>query len=472
LFIENPLKICYNIPLFNPKKERGFSLKNRIFLLLTAFLLSAFLLSSMGCDTEKPTGKVVEMWVMPNSLEPVGDLERLLKPFEEETGIKVNITSVDWGAAWSKITTAATSGDVPDIVQLGSTWVSAISGMGALEVFSKEAIAELGGKKTFVPVAWKTTAIEGSGKTTAIPWIVDARALYYRKDVLRKAGVSPSELNTWSSFKKALEKIYDADIVIDEQPVAPLGISGKNDWNVIHSLAPWIWMAGGDFLAADRKTCVLDSDAVFNGISFYISLVREDYVPIEYLELNTAQVSGNFNAGACAMYFDGPYEVKTLTRPAAEGGAAGSLTSRNFAVTDYPMGPKGRRYAFVGGSNLAIFKMAKNKAGALKAIKYLTSKKAQIEYAKVSGFLPARLDAFDDPFIAKDPHRKIFKKAVLYGRTYPPIPSWGLLEPILTRRFGIMWDYVTFGREYKPEKIREQLKLAKREVEAVLAQSE
>ena len=440
--------------------------------IIPALVISSLVISSLlgGCaPSKKANPKLVEMWVMPNSLEPVADLEKLLKPFEEKTGIKVKVTSVDWGAAWSKITTAATSGDVPDVVQLGSTWVSAISGMGALEVLSQEAIAALGGPKTFVPVAWKTTGIENSGKTTAIPWIVDARALFYRKDALRKAGVSASDLGTWSSFKSALKKIYDADIVINDQPVAPLGISGKNDWNVIHSLAPWIWMAGGEFLAPDRKTCLLDSDEVFDGISFYISLVREDYVPIEYLELNTAQVSGNFNYGTCAMYFDGPYEVKTLTRPAAEGGAKGSLTSRNFAVTGYPRGPSGH-FTFVGGSNLAIFKRAKNKAGAFAVIKYLTSKKVQVEYAKSSGFLPARLDAFSDPFFTRDPYRRVFKAAVKYGRTYPPIPSWGLLEPILTRRFGIMWDYVTSGAEYKPEKIREQLKLAKKEVESILNQ--
>jgi multiple sugar transport system substrate-binding protein len=169
------------------------------------------------------------------------------------------------------------------------------------------------------------------------------------------------------------------------------------------------------------------------------------------------------------MYFDGPYEIKTLTRPAAEGGAAGSLTSRNFAVTDYPRGPKGR-YTFVGGSTLAIFKQAKNKSGAHKLIKYLTANKAQIAYAKVSGFLPARRASFNDPFFANDPHRKIFKRAVAYGRTYPPVPSWGLLEPILTRRFGIMWDYVTISGDYDPEKIKYQLKMAKKEVESILNQ--
>lgn len=443
-------------------------MKKKLFFLTAALLTTALLLTACAPQKAADT-KTIEMWVMPNSLEPVADLEKLIKPFEEETGYKVKITSVDWGAAWSKITTAATSGDVPDVVQIGSTWVSAISGMGALEVLSKEAVKEIGGEKAFLPVAWKTTGIENSGKTTAIPWIVDARALFFRTDVLKKAGLKSRDLNSWKSFKNSLQQIYDKDVFIDDQSIAPLGISGKNDWNVIHSLAPWIWMAGGDFLGADRKTCVLDSEEVFKGISYYISLVRNYYVPIEYLELNTAQVSGNFNSGACAMYFDGPYEVKTLTRPAAEGGAKGSTTSRNFAVTGYPKGPSGR-YTFVGGSNLAIFKEAKNKVGALALIKYLTAVKQQVAYAKVSGFLPARKAGFADPYFSNDKHRRIFKDATNYGRTYPPVPSWGLLEPILTRRFGIMWDYVTSGADYDPEKIREQLKLAKKEVEAILNQ--
>jgi len=441
----------------------------RIISILTLGLLF-FLLIGEGCaPSAKKTEKVVEMWVMPNSLRPVQDVEDLLKPFEKETGIKVKITSVDWGAAWSKITTAATSGDVPDLVQLGSTWVSAIAAMGALEDISKEAVKSLGGPQAFVPVAWQTTGVEGSGKVNAIPWFVDARALFFRTDALAKANLSPKDLDNWDSFKTALKKLYDADLVFDDQPMAPLGIAGKNDWNVIHSLAPWIWMAGGDFLSADRKKCILDSEEALKGLLYYISLVKEGYVPSEYLELNTAQVSANFNSGACAMYFDGPYEIKTLTRPASEGGAGDSPAAKNFAVAGYPKGPKGR-FTFVGGSTLAIFKQAKNKAEAFEVIKYLTSKIPQVEYAKVSGFLPARREAFDDPYFASDPKRKVFKEAVYYGRTYPAIPTWGLLEPILTRRLGIMWDYVTSGKELKAEEVREQLKLAKKEVETILGQ--
>jgi multiple sugar transport system substrate-binding protein len=440
---------------------------------LALALIVLFSISLVGCGKAKEESGVttVQMWVMPNSLEPIADIEALLKDFEKDNpGIKVKVTSVDWGAAWTKITTAATSGDVPDLVQLGSTWVGSISGMGSL-LDMKDRVSELGGKNVFIPAAWRSTGMEGSGQVTAIPWFMDARAMYYRTDVLREAKVNPKELDNWQSFSKALKKIRDAKVSIDGIDVSPLGISGKNDWNVIHNLAPWIWGAGGDFIGKDRKSAVINSKESLNGIMYYISLVKNGYVPIEYLELNTAQVSSNFNNGSCAIYFDGPYEVKTLTTPPGQGGAAGSLTSRNFAVAPYPSGSKGR-VAFVGGSDLGIFKLSKHPNEAFKVIQYLTSKQVQVNYAKTTGFLPARRDAFDDPFFSADPNRRIFKEAVMYGRTYPCIPAWGLLEPVLTRRFGIMWEYVTntFDDGFKQSEIKKQLDLAKNEIDGVLKQ--
>jgi multiple sugar transport system substrate-binding protein len=440
--------------------------------LLLFSLIAILAISLMGCSKarKEDAGKVtVEFWVMPNSLEPVKDIEALLKDFEAQNpGIKIKVTSVDWGAAWTKITTAATSGDVPDLVQIGSTWVGSISSMGSL-MNLKDKITELGGSDVFIPVAWKSAGLEGSGQITGIPWFMDARAMYYRTDVLREAKVDPKELESWDSFAKALQKIKDAKVAIDGLEVSPLGISGKNDWNVIHNLSPWIWGAGGDFIAADRKRSIINSKETLKGITYYIDLVQKGYVPIEYLELNTAQVSSNFNNGSCAIYFDGPYEVKTLTTPAGQGGAAGSLTSRNFAVAPYPKGPKGK-FTFVGGSNLGIFKQAKHPVEAFKVIQYLTSKQTQVNYAKVTGFLPARREAFDDPFFSADPNRRVFKEAVLYGKTYPCIPAWGLLEPVLTRRFGIMWEYVTssFDSGYKVDEIQKQLDLAKSEIDGVL----
>ncbi|OGC23976.1 hypothetical protein A3J90_02110 [candidate division WOR-1 bacterium RIFOXYC2_FULL_37_10] len=445
----------------------------RKFVLL--FCLLVLSLTLVSCAPSKDGNDIVtvRMWMMPNSLEPVIDIKEVLTPFEEANPkIKVEVTLLDWGAAWTKITTAATSQDTPDIVQLGSTWVGSISGMGALWDMNDK-VGELGGAAAFVPAAWATSGIIGSGKVTSIPWIVDARALYYRTDVLKAAGLTPKDLATWDSFKASLTKIKDAKLTIEGLEIAPLGMPGKNDWNVVHNLSPWIWGAGGDFLSKDMKASVLNSTQALKGVSFYISLVKAGLVPAEFLELNTAQVSSNFNNGSVAMYFDGPYEVRTLTTPPAQGGAADSITARNFGVLPYPKGPEGQ-YTFVGGSNLAIFKASKNKEAAWKVVKYLTSDPgAQLDYTKACGFLPAYKKVFDNPYFSVSPARKVFKEAIIYGKTYPCIPSWGMLEPILTRRFGILWDYVTgSGENVDMGDIQKQLDLGKREVESVLNQGE
>ena len=441
--------------------------------LVIGFLLAAILLSSLACaPKEKDDGTItLKMWIMPNSLEPVRDVEEIITMFQKENPkIKVKVSSVDWGAAWTKLTTAATSRDVPDIVQVGSTWVGSISAMGALWDMS-EKLPELQNGDIFVPAAWSTHGIVNSNQVTAIPWIVDARCMYYRTDVFKKLGLTKKDLATWDSFRKTLKKIKDAKLVIEGLEIAPLGMPGKNDWNVVHNLSPWIWSAGGDYIATDYNTSLLDSQAALDGVYFYISLARAGFVPPEFLEFNTAQVSSNFNQGSVAIYFDGPYEVRTLSTPPAQGGASDGITAKNFGVVPYPAGKKGK-FTFVGGSNLGIFKASKHKEEAFKVIKFMTTNpEAQLTYTKSCGFLPALKEVFNNPYFSVDPARKVFKQALLYGKTYPCIPPWGLLEPMLTRRFGILWDHVTAHTgPIDRKEIAKQMRLAKDEMESVISQ--
>ncbi len=429
--------------------------------------------SSQGTGTQEAAGKTagkvtLQMWVMPNSLEPKKDIEAILVPFKAQNpDIDVVITSVDWGSAWTKITTAATSGDTPDLVQLGSTWVGSISAMGALEDM-KSKTAEIGGPAAFIPAAWASSGLEGSGTVTAIPWFMDARALFFRTDVLRQLKLSKDNLKDWGAFEAALTQIKNAEPEIEGVKIAPLGIPGKNDWNVIHNIAPWIWGAGGDFLSKDRKSAAINSEAAAKGLQYYVGLVKKGLIPLDALELNTAQVSSNFNNGSYAMYFDGPYEVKTLTLPPEQGGSFGSIASRNFSISAYPAGPKGK-YTFVGGSDLAMFKNSKHKEESWKVIKFLVGYKPQVNYAKATGFLPATKAAFSDPYFSSDPYRAVFKEAVKYGKTYPCVSSWGLIEPILTRRLGIMWDHILAAEDEEvPSVVKQDLESAAKEINSVL----
>ncbi len=452
-------------------------------------ILSIILFSCGKKEVRQQTTEkiILNMWIMPNSPKPVKDLEETLENFKKNhPNIDIIITCIDWGAAWSKITTAATSGVGPDICQIGTTWVGAITSMGAL-LSLNDKIHEISNGDIFLPACWKTAGIEGSGEITTIPWFIDVRGIYYRTDIFKKLNLTAKDLDTWESFESTLEKIRQANVAMDKdgniylgkeaeeilkQPgsrrVAPLGISGKNDWNVVHNFVPWIWAAGGELLSAKRDKAIFNSQEALKGVLFYTGLVKKGYVPVSCLELNTAQISSNFNNGDYAMYFDGAHAIKYLRLPPEEGGSANLIAAKNFDVALYPKGPIGRVH-FLGGSNLGIFKTSKYQKEAWEVIKYLVSKEAQVKYADKTGFMPSRKDAFDDPFFNKDPQRKVFKTAVKHARAYPCIPAWGPIETVLTRRLGILWDHVAgvYG-PYDENKIKSEIDKAVNEVDTIL----
>jgi len=442
------------------------------FLTFFTVLMLIFIVAGCGGQKHKDGKTHVVMWIMPNSSEPANDLKAVLKPFEEANpDIVVDVVPLDWGSAWQKITTAATSSDTPDLCQLGTTWVGSIASMGAMMDLT-EKVNEIGGEDLFVPAAWSTSAITGTDKVIAVPWFVDVRAMYYRTDVFKKLGLTRNSIRTWTGFQKSLEKIKQANLTINGKKVAPLGITGKNDWNVIHNFSPWIWSAGGRYVNKDLRSCALAEPETVKGLSYYIDLVRKGYVPIACLEQNTAQISSGFNNGYYAVYFDGPYALKSLTTPPERGGSSDLPVAQNFAVAPYPSGPMGRS-TFAGGSNITMFKASRNKEAAWKVVVYLTTdQNAQVAYAKLTGFLPAKKQAFEHAYFKDDPFRKVFKDSVNYARAYPCIPAWGPIETVvLTRRFGLLWDKLSRDPEgFNVEKIEEELQIAAKEVDVILEQ--
>ncbi len=425
----------------------------------------------VGCGGGKKGPVTLKMWIMPNSQEPVNDLKSVLEPFlKANPDIKIDITSLDWGSAWSKLTTAATSSDVPDLVQIGSTWLGAISSMGALEELSDRFASE-NLKSKFIPLAMSNIGVAKSGKIYSLPWIVDVRAMFYRTDVLAQCKLTPKDLSTWKSLDLALAKIKKANLVINGKKVAPLGITGKNDWNIIHNVAPWIWMNGGSFVDKDLTKSVIASDAAVNGFNYYIDFVRKGYVPISCLEQNSAQISSGFNNGLYAIYFDGPYALRTLTLPPERGGSSNLPVAKNFGLSIYPKGPLGKSFTYGGGSNLAMFKASRNKDAAWKVATYLAlNKDAQLAYSQLTGFLPSSKAVFNEPYFRNDPYRKVFADSVNYGQNYPAIERWAQLETVVfPRRLGILWNKIVENPiGFKKEQLKAELKLLQDEINTLL----
>ena len=430
-------------------------------------LCAAFLGSCSSDDSQQK--EVLQLWIMPNSPDPTADMQHVLRNFElENPGIEVQVTVLDWSVAWTKITTAASTRSGPDVIQMPTTWAAAVTAMEALMPMDS-LIAVSGGDSAFASVSMKFARPVGVQQATSVPWFLDVRPLYYRRDALAEAGVNPAKVRNWDEFRIALEKIRKANLVIEDQHIDPIGYPGKHDWNVIHNLAPWIWGAGGDFLDSTGTESLLATKESINGILFYLSLVRDGFNSRKNLSKNTNQVSMDFDEGRLAFWFDVTNKTLYLDSPRFLGGSSKNVTARNYSAMLPPVAPEGKTpYYFAGGSNLSVSRYTKHKRAAMALVRYLVARPdVQLEIARVMGFMPALLSTYECPFFKDDGKRDVFQQMVLHLRSYPAVPYWGEIETeILLRRFGNIFDLITSSPEKVwPEKdIIAEIRAADREV--------
>ena len=438
---------------------------------LAAAALATVSLTALSLTLGAACAAELNLWVMATTEQQQQDMRELMRPYlAQRPDLQVRVTVLNWESAWSKITAAAVSGQGPDIVELGTTWVAAVSSMGALEKLSDAQVAEAGGAKAYFPVMWGTTQRHGDPAVWAIPWYADARAAFYRADVFKQAGIDPRDaFANWGSFRQALQRINGLEV--NGRKIAALGYPGKNDWNVVHNLAPWIWNAGGDFLSADRKHAAINSAEAVQATLYYTGLAADGLVPRGALEKDSTQIESGFYSGQYAVVFGGPWMLKQLRTPKSRGGQLESAAGRNFGIAPYPAGLKGNQ-TFFSGSSLALMKSAKNKAEAWKLLAFLAGRDAQVGFSKVSGMLPARIDAANDPALTADPHYAEFLAQVRSGRHYPSIAAWGPLESVYLKHLGQMFDIVGGVRgKYSPLAIKQALDAAAVEADQVLAES-
>lgn len=465
--------------LYNPlarsmKTPRIQSVKYLLNLIFLSFL---FLLSSTLLAPLQAAEKVAELniWVMSTTVGPQQDMREILRPYlAANPHLRINITVINWENAWDKISAAADSGNGPDLVELGSTWVATISAKGALEPISLKQQQEVGGEHAFFPALWVTTHQNNQNQIFAIPWYAGARVAYYRTDLFKKANIKASDaFANWSSFKQAMQKINGMEF--EGKKVAALGYAGIGDFDILHNLAPWIWNAGGDFLSLDRRTSNIDSPETLQAINYYTSFIDEKLVPLSALKKDSMQIESGFFTNQYAVIFSGPWVLKIFNTPKAKGGQMGTPASKNFGVAPYPAGIKGNQTLF-SGSDLALMKSSKNKKEAWDLLKYLVSRDAQVKLSQLSGMLPARLDAANDPMLLKDQHYAEFIEQVKLGRNYPVVAAWADLEMVF--RNNISKIMTTINTQDNGKKtlqssvvIKKNLELASQKANVILNKS-
>ena len=101
----------------------------------------------------------------PSLADDKKNLAPVLKQFEDQTGIHVKLQVIGWPDLYSKILAATTSGQGPDVLNIGNTWASSLQATGAFMPFGDKEFSSIGGKDKFVEASLKTGGAEGKDPT-------------------------------------------------------------------------------------------------------------------------------------------------------------------------------------------------------------------------------------------------------------------------------------------------------------------
>ncbi|MCP9949159.1 ABC transporter substrate-binding protein [Actinomadura madurae] len=267
------------------------------------------------------------------------------------------------------------------------------------------------------------------GKLYAVPSTSDAGMLYYREDLLKKAGLAEPP-KTYDEMWAACDKVRklpegeDVDCFFTEV--------NKTESMTISAVEA-IASAGGSIIGADGKPALTTPQAK-QGVEFLVK-AKEEHMPKEAVTLDTEGGRRYFQSGRLLFQRQWPYQYALANSDDGSSKVAGK-----FAVAPLP-GPSGPGVANLGGHNLAISAFAENKATSLDFIRYLAGEQSQRANLIATSKAPTIAALYDDPeMVKKFPYLPVLKEAIANAKPRPVAVKYGDVTAAVQ---GEMYDAVT-----------------------------
>lgn len=361
--------------------------------------------TGLSCSRQAQDSVTVVFWAMGNEGENV---QKLIPEFEKENpGIRVRVQQIPWTAAHEKLLTAYAGNSLPDVCQLGNTWVPEFSMLNGLEDLDPwvERSDVIMPEKYFKGI-WETNVIDSS--SFGIPWYVDTRVLYYRKDIFERAGYSapPKTWNEWFDLAQKIKHTAGEDNYAVFLPT--------NEW------APFVaagLQAGSTLLKDNDQYGDFSSPEFTEAFKFLLTFYRDKLAPVGITHVTN--IYQGIADGFFAMYITGPWNIGEFRR---------RLPSRlqdQWMTAPLP-GPDEKRpgVSLAGGSSLVLFRSSERKAEAWKFIEYLSRVEQQVAFYEITGNLPAVREAWNDTSLANNRYIRAFYDQMERVVPTPKIPEW------------------------------------------------
>jgi multiple sugar transport system substrate-binding protein len=201
-------------------------------------LLSAGALVAGGCGgSDKPKSiKVVIAEYSKDHTRPFW--QGLAQRYTEKTGIGVDLQVVDWNSIDQQVSTMIQNNQPPDILNLNSFSSYAKDGL----LYSADEALSQKTREDFLEAFARGGTYRD--RLYGFPILASARAFFYNRDLLAKAGVAEPP-RTWNDFVQAARKVAAAggDAIGYALPLGPE--EAQAEWSI------WMWNNGGDWKSGD-----------------------------------------------------------------------------------------------------------------------------------------------------------------------------------------------------------------------------
>lgn len=239
------------------------------------------------------------------------DLDRMTKLVNEfnssQTAVKVNFTSQQWTAMFTKFLADYQAGSTPDVVAMHTFEMGQFVKMGVLD---SDAIKAMNlNKSDYISTAWEGSTYNGT--SYGVPIDVNMHALYYNKDLFKKAGIAKAPTNKAEFIAAAQKLTIDAngktaaDSGFDSKNVKQYGFGFLMNHHAFYQIYGLMNQMGYNPFTSDMTKVTLDTSKVSPAIQYIEDLI------FKYKVVPNGEKSpiDDFKAGKVAMVIDGNWQL-------------------------------------------------------------------------------------------------------------------------------------------------------------------
>ena len=271
-------------------------------------------------------------------------------------------------------------------------------------------------------------AVDGNiynGKIWGVPWFTDCGLLYYRKDLLEKAGYTKPP-TTWPELKEMAAKVQrDAGV---ENGLVFTGAVYEGG-TVLGT--EFIRAAGGNILDGDKV--VVASPGAVKGLEIQQSLVSDGIAPKAVADYKEDESTAAFLRGDAVFMRQWPYAYDFISDKSQS-----DITEAQVGLTRVPLADASVHPTNVGGGwNFYVNSSSENQDGAWKLVQYLSAARQQKEHALEGSYLPTLTELYADrQIVAQLPAVRLGGDAVKETTTPPVSPYYSDMSLRMSKAFN------------------------------------